>query len=330
MLAGRDRRVSRGYSRASGQPGRQGPLLASRDGPVRSAPRPDRARGPGDPGGIRGVRGRQRPAPAATRCTTRPSPTASPRGTASSSRTTTCANERRRRHTAVGGPPAADVARARTGRLGARPRPRDRRRHEARRHPLVRVPTHARRRSVRSPSSLIGLLGREVGGDRVGLVAAAFAAVYPNLWVNDGLVMAETFTALFAALVLYLAYRYRRIATPLAAVGLGAACGFAALARSEMILLAPCIVLPILLSAGSLAPRAQAPGQGRRRRARRSSSWSRRGSASTSAASRTRPSWPRTTGRPSSVRTATAPTTGSPPACGCSAACPTSPATRPR
>jgi 4-amino-4-deoxy-L-arabinose transferase-like glycosyltransferase len=99
---------------------------------------------------------------------------------------------------------------------------------------------------------VIGLLGREVGGDRVGLVAAAFAAVYPNLWVNDGLVMAETFTALFAALVLYLAYRYRRIATPLAAVGLGAACGFAALARSEMILLAPCIVLPILLSAGPL------------------------------------------------------------------------------
>jgi 4-amino-4-deoxy-L-arabinose transferase-like glycosyltransferase len=39
---------------------------------------------------------------------------------------------------------------------------------------------------------LIGLLGRRVGGDRVGLVAAAIAAIYPNLWMNDGLVMSES------------------------------------------------------------------------------------------------------------------------------------------
>ena len=48
---------------------------------------------------------------------------------------------------------------------------------------------------------LIGLLGRRVGraipglnGDAVGLVAAGIAAVAPNLWVNDGLVMSETLT----------------------------------------------------------------------------------------------------------------------------------------
>ena len=43
---------------------------------------------------------------------------------------------------------------------------------------------------------LVGLLGRRLGGDTVGLVAAAIAAVAPNLWVNDGLVMSETVTGL--------------------------------------------------------------------------------------------------------------------------------------
>src|SRR5690349_7935338 len=39
---------------------------------------------------------------------------------------------------------------------------------------------------------LVGLLGRAVAGETVGLVAAGIAAVYPNLWVNDGLIMSET------------------------------------------------------------------------------------------------------------------------------------------
>src|SRR5438067_7755697 len=38
----------------------------------------------------------------------------------------------------------------------------------------------------------IGLLGRRVGGDRIGLVAAAIAAVYPVLIAADGAVMSET------------------------------------------------------------------------------------------------------------------------------------------
>ena len=49
---------------------------------------------------------------------------------------------------------------------------------------------------------LIGLLGRRVGRavprrrtpTRSGLVAAGIAAISPNIWVNDGLVMAETLT----------------------------------------------------------------------------------------------------------------------------------------
>ena len=95
--------------------------------------------------------------------------------------------------------------------------------------------------------ALIGLIGREVAGDRAGLIAAGIAAVYPNLWVNDGLVMAETLTVTLAALVLYLAYRYRRAPSALTAVMLGAACGLAGLARAEMILLVPCVAVPVLL-----------------------------------------------------------------------------------
>jgi hypothetical protein len=44
----------------------------------------------------------------------------------------------------------------------------------------------------------------QVGGRRVSLVAAGLAAVYPNLWVNDGLLMSETLAALTTALVVWL------------------------------------------------------------------------------------------------------------------------------
>jgi hypothetical protein len=43
---------------------------------------------------------------------------------------------------------------------------------------------------------LIRLVGRSVGGDRVGLLKRWPGAVYPNLWINDGLVMAETLITL--------------------------------------------------------------------------------------------------------------------------------------
>ena len=41
---------------------------------------------------------------------------------------------------------------------------------------------------------VIALIGRVVAGDRAALIAAGLAAVYPNLWMNDGLIMAETLT----------------------------------------------------------------------------------------------------------------------------------------
>jgi 4-amino-4-deoxy-L-arabinose transferase-like glycosyltransferase len=95
---------------------------------------------------------------------------------------------------------------------------------------------------------LIGLLGRRVGGDTVGLVAAAIAAVSPNMWVNDGLVMSETITslavvgALFCALQLYERPSWGR------AIALGVVCGLAGLARVEFLLLVPLLGVVVALA----------------------------------------------------------------------------------
>jgi 4-amino-4-deoxy-L-arabinose transferase-like glycosyltransferase len=93
---------------------------------------------------------------------------------------------------------------------------------------------------------IIGLLGRAVGGARVGIVAAVIAALYPNLWAPDGMLQAETLSMFFAALALLLAYRYWQSPSwpRLALVGL--ACGAGAMARSELILLVPLLVVPLV------------------------------------------------------------------------------------
>jgi 4-amino-4-deoxy-L-arabinose transferase-like glycosyltransferase len=97
---------------------------------------------------------------------------------------------------------------------------------------------------------LVALLGREVAGDRTGLIAAVIAAVYPYLWVNDGLIMSEAFAAAAVVAAMLLTLRLcRRHAPGLGiAFGLGAVCGVAALARAELVLLAPLLALPLLAS----------------------------------------------------------------------------------
>ncbi len=95
---------------------------------------------------------------------------------------------------------------------------------------------------------LIGLLGRELAGDRTGLIAAGIAAVYPYLWVNDGLIMSEAFAAAAVAAALLLVLKLLRRPSPGIAIGLGLVCGLAALARAELVLLAPLLGLPLLMS----------------------------------------------------------------------------------
>ena len=94
---------------------------------------------------------------------------------------------------------------------------------------------------------LIGLVGRSVAGDRAGLLAAGLAAMYPNLWINDGLVMSETLATLAVALAILLAYRFIRAPSVVTAAWLGAVCGLAMLVRAELGLLLPLMVLPVAL-----------------------------------------------------------------------------------
>lgn len=91
----------------------------------------------------------------------------------------------------------------------------------------------------------LGLLGRELAGDRAGWLAAGIGAVYPNLWVNDGLIMSETLAALTVTLALLFAYRFRRRPTVVTAAVLGGMCGLAALARAELALLLFLLALPV-------------------------------------------------------------------------------------
>ena len=50
---------------------------------------------------------------------------------------------------------------------------------------------------------VIGLLARRLAGPRAGLIAAGAAAVYPMLWINDGMLQAESLYALLIAVMLY-------------------------------------------------------------------------------------------------------------------------------
>jgi len=95
---------------------------------------------------------------------------------------------------------------------------------------------------------LTGLLGRRVGGNATGLVAAGIAAVYPSLWTNDGLLMSETLATLLTVSAVVLTYRLFRTRRWLDAVALGAVIALDALTRAEFALLFPLLVLPVLWS----------------------------------------------------------------------------------
>jgi 4-amino-4-deoxy-L-arabinose transferase-like glycosyltransferase len=94
--------------------------------------------------------------------------------------------------------------------------------------------------------AVIGLVGREVAGARVGLIAAGIAAVYPSIWSWDGMLLSESMAIFTVALVLLFAYRYWRHPSAARICWLGAACGLAALARAELILLVPLVMVPLV------------------------------------------------------------------------------------
>jgi 4-amino-4-deoxy-L-arabinose transferase-like glycosyltransferase len=95
---------------------------------------------------------------------------------------------------------------------------------------------------------LIGMLGRRVGGERAGLVAAALAAVYPVMIAADGSLMSEGLYSLLIAAALLLALRLRDRGDARSAAALGVVVGLAALTRSEALALIALLVLPVALT----------------------------------------------------------------------------------
>lgn len=92
---------------------------------------------------------------------------------------------------------------------------------------------------------VVGLVGRRLAGERAGIVAAIAAAIYANLWINDGLLAAESVYALAVAVVLLTAYRFWDEPGWSRAAVLGVAIGLATLGRAEGALLFVTIALPL-------------------------------------------------------------------------------------
>jgi 4-amino-4-deoxy-L-arabinose transferase-like glycosyltransferase len=102
-------------------------------------------------------------------------------------------------------------------------------------------------------TSTVGLaaaVGKEVSGRRVGLIAAFGAAIYPNLWMSPSIGMSETVSPALVLVVVWAAYRMLKAPSAMRAAALGAALALAALARDELILLAPFLLVPLAAGVG--------------------------------------------------------------------------------
>ncbi|MCU1458597.1 MAG: hypothetical protein JWL73_2689 [Actinomycetia bacterium] len=93
---------------------------------------------------------------------------------------------------------------------------------------------------------LVGILGRKLGGRRAGLIAAACAAFYPNLWGPDNQGLSESLFGLLIAGTLLSAYSFWRRPNVWRAAGFGALCMLCALTRGEAILLFPLLLVPLV------------------------------------------------------------------------------------
>jgi 4-amino-4-deoxy-L-arabinose transferase-like glycosyltransferase len=86
---------------------------------------------------------------------------------------------------------------------------------------------------------VMAVLARRIAGEKVGLLAAVITAVYANIWVNDGLLMAEGPTFLLVAISTFVAVDVLRRPSNKSAAILGALVGLMALTRSELLLAFP-------------------------------------------------------------------------------------------
>ena len=94
---------------------------------------------------------------------------------------------------------------------------------------------------------LIGVAGRELYGDRTGIVAAFAAAVYGFLWLNDWSLMSEPLVTVFVPIITIVAVRWWRDPSWRLAIALGLLSGLGGLLRSELLAYGPLLVLLALV-----------------------------------------------------------------------------------
>jgi 4-amino-4-deoxy-L-arabinose transferase-like glycosyltransferase len=93
--------------------------------------------------------------------------------------------------------------------------------------------------------ALLGITGRRIAGDRVGLIAAGVGAIYPGLWLPDATLMSESLALLCGTAVILTAYQaWEKPSAPRFAL-VGGAIGLATLARAEAFMLVGLLVLPL-------------------------------------------------------------------------------------
>jgi len=99
---------------------------------------------------------------------------------------------------------------------------------------------------------VIALLARRLAGPIAGLVAAGIAAVYPNMWINDGMLMVETVFILSTAAALLCCYRYIEAPSLGWLAGVAAALTVGAMHRPEALAVFGILVLPMVLGRRTL------------------------------------------------------------------------------
>ncbi len=95
---------------------------------------------------------------------------------------------------------------------------------------------------------MTALLGRRIGGERVGLTAGLIASAYPVFINADGAIMADSLYAAFVAATLFVAFKARERASTRTWIVLGVLVGLATLTRGEGLLLIPFLLVPLALS----------------------------------------------------------------------------------
>lgn len=94
---------------------------------------------------------------------------------------------------------------------------------------------------------VVGMAGRQIAGERIGLIAAAIGSVYPGFWLQGSQVMAEPLSMLIIGILIYQTFTFIRNPSRVRAAILGVLCGLGILTRSELLLLVPLVVWPTVL-----------------------------------------------------------------------------------